>query len=93
MCNTSFVRALDLTYLDTHFFFPGEYPDGVVADDDQERQYGDDYTDDVAGGVRGPGGDGDGAGDDDQFLRDSPNEPPRDDMWDDGVDDGVEQEV
>ena len=58
----------------------GEYPDGVVvAEDDKERQYGDDYTDDVAGGLM------EGGGDDDEFLLDSPDGPPTDDMLDDGV--------
>ena len=58
----------------------GEYPDGVVvAEDDKERQYGDDYTDDVAGGLV------EGGGDDDEFLLDSPDGPPTDDMMDDGI--------
>ena len=58
----------------------GEYPDGVVvAEDDKERQYGDDYTDDVAGGLM------EGGGDDDEFLLDSPDGPPTDDMMDDGI--------
>ena len=57
----------------------GEYPDGVVAEDDQERQHGDDYTDDVAGGLM------EGGGDDDEFLLDSPDGPPTDDMMDDAA--------